>query len=152
MGCITRMTLPTRQEINPYDDLDGRVACKHFFGKGLEEAEALFRENDIYYQSDLMWMGAVAFRFYLPAAARFIQNAGDVSDFVAHFASTLEFRLEYEAQELTPVAPQLIELCDYLLQHWSTFEEGTAAYDDVGVRYMSLRESFSRLAQKEVKL
>jgi hypothetical protein len=151
-GCITRMTLPTRQEINPHDDLDGRVACEHFFGKSLEEAEALFHENDIYYQSDLMWMGAPAFRFYLPAVARFIQHeTGDISDFVAHFAGTLEFRLEYEARELTPVAPQLVELCDYLLEHWSRFEKGTTAYGDVGIRYMSLRESFSRLAQEAAR-
>ncbi len=37
------MTVPTRGEINPYDDLDGRVACDHFHGKNLDEAEALIR-------------------------------------------------------------------------------------------------------------
>ena len=71
------MTLPTRQEINPHDDLDGRVVCKHFFGKSLDEAEALFRENDIYCESDLMWMGAPAFRFYLPAVFQFVHHATD---------------------------------------------------------------------------
>lgn len=132
--------------------MDGRVACEHFYGKNLEEAEALFRESDLYYQSDLLWMGAPAFRFYLPAVARFIQHTTtDISDFVAHFASTLESRLEHEAQELTPVATQLVELCDYIFEHWSRFEEGAAAYGDVGVRYMSLRESFSRLTQETVR-
>ena len=80
------MTLPNRQEINPHDDLDGRVACEHFFGKSLEEAEAMFRASPIYYQSDLMWMGAAAFRFYLPAVVRFVRHeTSDISDFVRAF-------------------------------------------------------------------
>lgn len=149
---LTRMTLPSRQEINPHDDLDGRLACEHFYGKTLEEAEALFRENDIYYQSDLLWMGVPAFRFYLSAVDRFIRHATeDISDFVAHFASTLESRLEQDARELTSVAAQLLELCDYILEHWAKFEIGTATYGDVGVRYMSLRDSFSRLAREAVR-
>lgn len=49
------MTLPTCQEINPHDDLDGRTASDHFLGKTLQQAEALFRESPIYYQSDLLW-------------------------------------------------------------------------------------------------
>jgi hypothetical protein len=57
------MTLPTAKEIDPYGGLDGQVACKNFLGKSLDEAEALFRENSLYYQEGLMWMGPVAFRF-----------------------------------------------------------------------------------------
>ena len=75
-----------------------------------------------------MWMGAPGFRFYLPAAVRFIRNnSGDTSEFVAHFASTLEFRLDHEPNELKAVAVQLVELCDYLIENWSRFEDGTAA-------------------------
>ena len=143
------MTLPTPQEINPYDDLDGRVACEHFLGKSLDEAEALFRENDIYYQSDLMWMGAPAFRFYLPAVFQFVRHqTGDISDFISHFAGTLEFRLEHEAGELTPVASQLAEFCSYIIDHWSRFSEGTEAYGDVRARFEVLRTAFSRLCQE----
>ena len=143
------MTLPSRQEINPYDDLDGRVASEHFFGKSLEEAEAMFRESSIFYQSDLMWMGAQAFCFYLPAVVRFVrQETADISDFVAHFAGTLEFRLEHEPQELAPVATQLAELCGYITEHWSRFEAGSEPYGDVGARYMLLCEGFSRLARE----
>jgi hypothetical protein len=139
------MPLPTRQEICPHDDLDGRVACEHFLGRSLEEAEALFRENSIYYQSDLMWMGAVAFRYYLPAVIQFVRSeaATDDSDFIAHFASTLEFHLE---QELRPVAGQLAELCGYVVEHWSRFESGSEFYDDVRTRYQTLQQTFSRLA------
>ena len=146
------MTLPTRQEINPYDDLDGRVACVHFLGKNLDEVEALFRENDIYYESDLMWMGAPAFRFYLPAVLQFVrQQKGDISDFISHFAGTLEFRLEHEADELRPVASQLSDFCSYIIEHWSRFREGTEAYGDVRARFEALGTAFSRLCQETEK-
>ena len=60
------MQLPTVEEINPIpEDLDGQTAVQNFFGKSLEEAEALFRENSLCYQEDLMFMGASAFRFYV---------------------------------------------------------------------------------------
>jgi hypothetical protein len=36
--------LPTREEINVYDDLDGRTACDHFVGKSLEKAAEMFRK------------------------------------------------------------------------------------------------------------
>lgn len=140
------MTLPTGQEINPHDDLDGRIACQHFLGKSVDDAVALFRDSDIYYQGDLRWMGPVAFRYYLPAAAQYIcENPGDISDFVAHFAGTLEFRLHDEAVELAAVAAQIIELCDYLLKHPERYTEGIPFYGDMAGRYVSLRESFSQL-------
>jgi hypothetical protein len=142
------MAIPTREEINPYDDLDGRVAYENFFGKNLDEALELFRQSPIYYQSDLLWMGIVAFRFYLPAAIRFIKQEtnGEHPDFVAHFASTLESRLENEATQLSPVANQLVDVCDYIIQNWSRFEEGAEAYGDVLARYKILRRAFSQMS------
>jgi hypothetical protein len=146
------MTLPTRQEINPLnDDLDGQAACEHFLGKSLDEAEAMFREKDLYYQEDLMWMGASAFRFYVPAALQYVRRStDDVSEFVSWLASTLEFRLKYDADELTPVASQLAEFCRYVIEHWSRFGEDTEFYGDVPARYETLRAAFSQLNQKAV--
>jgi hypothetical protein len=93
-----------------------------------------------------MWVGAVAFRYYLPAVVQFVRSeaATDDSDFIAHFASTLEFRLEHEPQELQPVAEQLADLCRYIVEHWSLFESGSEFYDDVRTRYQTLQQTFSR--------
>ncbi len=142
------MPLPTRQEISPYDDLDGRVACRNFLGKTLEEAEALFHENSLYYESDLMWMGPLAFRYYLPAVAEFVRSeaATDDSDFIAAFATTLKFRFEYEPEEMRPVAQQLAVLCGYIVEYWSRFESGSEVYGDVRTRYQLLQQTFSNLA------
>jgi hypothetical protein len=117
------MTLPTAKEINPYDDLDGRVACKNFLGKSLDEVEVMFRENSIYYQEGLMWMGPVAFRFYVPALINYIRSevaTGD-SDIINCFGGLLEFRLEHQAAELLPISEQLASVCGYIIQHYSRF-------------------------------
>jgi hypothetical protein len=69
------MQLPTAREINPVPtDLDGKCAERHFLGKTLQQAEALFREASILYQEDLMFMGPIAFRFYVQAAISYIQS------------------------------------------------------------------------------
>ena len=148
------MSLPTREEINPtFDDLDGRVACEHFFGKTLDEAEALFREN-CRYEEDLLWMGPVAFRFYFLAADRFIRSDAATAEvsFIRGIAHTLEHRLECHPQELSPITLQIEELCRYVIEHWLRFAPGPDMYDewarfygDVLVGYQSLHLAFSRL-------
>ena len=139
------MTLPTRQEINVHDSLDERTACEHFLGKSLAEAEALFREASLAYQEDLMFMGASAFRFYVQAAISYIQSesaTGD-SDIISCFASILEHRLEYEAEELRPVADRLASICGYILEHYDRFDLMSEIYGDVRPRFQALRQTFS---------
>ena len=110
------MRTPTQAEINVYDSLDERAACDHFLGKTLDEAEALFAENALYYQEDLMWMGPKAFRFYVFAAIRCIETTQN-PEMVSGLAGVLEFRLEYERQELEPIAEPLLALCRYVSSH-----------------------------------
>jgi len=144
------MTLPTAKEINPYDDLDGRVACKNFLGKGLDEAEALFRENSTHYQEGLMWMGPVAFRFYVPALIRYIQSesaTGD-SDIINCFVGLLEFRLEHEAAELVPIAEQLASVCDFIVQHHDRFDLTPDIYGDLRARIQALQQAFLRQTER----
>lgn len=140
------MTLPTRQDLNVHDSLDERHACKIFFGKSIEEAEALFRENALFYHEDLMWMGPVAFRFYVGGAIRYIHSeaaSGD-SDAVNSFASVLEFRLEHDSAELVPVAEQLAAICGYIVQHYQRFDLTPEIYGDVRARFQALQQTFLR--------
>ena len=140
------MSLPGPQDINIYDSLDERSACKHFLGKNLEEAEALFRENSLYYQEHLMFMGAPAFRFYVTAAISYIQSeaaTGD-SDIISCFAGLLEHRLEFEARELIAVGPQLASVCRYILDHYDRFDLASEHYGDLRPRLLSLEQSFLR--------
>ncbi|MBA4032756.1 MAG: hypothetical protein C0478_17955 [Planctomyces sp.] len=145
LGHYTAMSLPTAREINPVpEDLDGKYAEKHFLGKTLEDAEALFRENSLVYQENLMFMGASAFRYYVQAAISYIQSeaADDDSDIINCFAGLLEHRLEFEAQELVAVAPLLASACRYVLEHYDRFTITPEIYGDLRPRFQALEQTF----------
>jgi hypothetical protein len=145
------MSLPTHEEINVHDSLDERHACKNFLGKTLEQAEAMFRESPLYYQEDLMWMGPVAFRFYVPALINYIQSSaskGD-SDIVNCFAGVLEFRLEYERPDLVPIACELTQACRYIVDHHDFYELTEGISGDLP-RYRHLMQEFISMKDQAV--
>ena len=108
------MPLPTESEINPIpDDLDGQVAVRHFLGKSVQDAVALFADNSLIYQEDLMWMGPKAFCFYLPAVLEHFRQESD-PDLVSFIASVLEFRLEHDAKDIEPSYPTIAAICAHL--------------------------------------
>jgi len=133
------VTLPSQEEINVYNSLDGARASRHFYHKTLEEAEALFRENSLYYQEDLMWMGPKAFRFYLPAAISYLQSdaAADDSDFVSALFIIIEFR---EGEEDFHLALEAINrLIEYVLSDYQKFDVDEDIYGDLFGKYRSLQ-------------
>jgi hypothetical protein len=145
------MNLPTAKEIDPYDSLDGRAACKNFLGKSLDEAEALFRENSLHYQEDLMWMGPVAFRYYIQAAISYIQSEAATNDsaIASCIAMILEFRLEHESADLVPIADQLAFICRYIIEHYERFDLTPEIYGDVRARIQALQQTFLNLSSHD---
>jgi len=139
------MTLPTVKDIN--NSLDEQHACKVFLGKSVEEAEALFRENALAYHEDLMWMGPVAFRFYVDSSIRYIRSeaSSDDSGAINSFAGVLEFRLEHEPIELAPIAEGLLTICDYVIRHYERFGLKAEIYGDVRARFQKLHQAFLRM-------
>lgn len=142
------MTIPTREEINVYDSLDERVSCERFLGKNLDEAEALFRENAARFQENLYWMGPVAFRYYVIALVNYIQSpfAEGNSSAVSYFELVLEYRLEYSAVEMVPIAGQLAAICDYIIENYDRFHVPRSIYGDFRPRYVALRDAYTQLA------
>lgn len=125
--------------MNIYDSLDERMACEHFLGKDLAQAEAMFRENPLCYQEDLMWMGPVAFRYYLPAFVCYLRSEysrGD-SDAINCFHGVIRFWLDHYRAEVVPIFDLLAQACHFVLSDYDKFEV-TNAYGD-------LREQFERL-------
>jgi hypothetical protein len=141
------MSLPSRQDINVHDSLDERSACEHFLGKTLEQAEALFRANSLYYQEDLRWMGPRAFCFYIDAAIRYVQSeaASTDTDIILSLGSILEFRLEKQSNDILPVADKLRAFCDYIVQHHERFQLAAEYYGDFRPRFQALSIGFSKL-------
>jgi hypothetical protein len=132
--------LPTAEEINVFDTLDERHAVEVFLGKDLEQAEALFRENFLYYQEDLMFMGPKAFAFYVPAAIRYLLSAdssGD-SDAANTFCGVIESRLDHEPDAISPVGPLIREGIVGMLGDFDRYGCDEALYGDLAARYSDL--------------
>ena len=113
--------LPTERDINRDDCLDGRVARDHFLGKTVEEAELLFRENSFYYQEDLLFMGPVAFRYYLPAVVAYLRSDHSADDdlIVSGLYGLIESRLDHEGRSI--VTDHVHELVDYVIANFDKF-------------------------------
>jgi hypothetical protein len=137
--------LPTANEINPTgDSLDGKHAERMFLGKTLEEAEGLFRENSLFYQEDLMFMGPMGFRYYVFAAINYLRSGaseGD-SDMASSFAGLLEQRVKFELKELSPIAGDLASICRYMVDNYGKFKVAAHIYGDVRSRYAALEQIF----------
>lgn len=139
------MRLPTANEINPTgDSLDGKHAERMFLGKTLEEAEALFRENSLFYQEDLMFMGPIGFRYYVFAAMNYLRSgaAEADSDMASCFAGLLEYRIQFELKELSAIAGDLASICRYMVDNYAKFEVAAHIYGDVRSRYAALEQVF----------
>ena len=134
------MRLPTADEINVYGTLDEACAVEHFLGKTLEEAEALFRENSLYYLEDLMWMGPRAFCFYVRAAINDLTSSAGTGDYdgVSSFLTAVEFRLSDEGDDITASLPDLRAAVRYILDHWASFDIDPAIYGDLREQYAAL--------------
>jgi hypothetical protein len=93
-----------------------------------------------------MFMGAVAFRFYVHAAVSYIQSEAviDDPDIINCFARILDHRLEFEAAELVAVAPQLASVCRYILEHYERFALTPGIYGDLRPRFQALEQAFLR--------
>jgi hypothetical protein len=82
-------------KLRHYSKVKGqRQYSDKLLGKNLEEARSLFRENFLVYQEDLLFMGPIAFRYYVRAAIDFLlsDEAGHESDAVNTFCFLIEFR------------------------------------------------------------
>ena len=131
------MQLPTEQEINPVaENLDGQWAVRNFLGKSLDAAEAMFREELDFHGEDLMFMGPVAFRYYIPAACRFLRSQLPDADppMIFDFAGVLQHRLEFDPNEMTSVAVELADLCAEILARFTRFDEFDELMRDLRTR------------------
>jgi hypothetical protein len=130
--------LPSAEEINVFDSLDERSAVEHFLGKDLEQAEALFRED--HYWEDLMWMGPIAFRFYVSAAINYLLSDEAENDAYAasSFCSLIGFRLDHKPADVVPVGPVIREGIIGVLKDFDRYGPDIAIFGDVAGRYRAL--------------
>ena len=67
--------LPTGVDFDPWDGcLDAQCALKNFGGMSLDQAYELFMSCPEIHQEDFMFMGWVAFAYYLPVIDRYLRE------------------------------------------------------------------------------
>lgn len=143
--------IPSREDINVFDSLDERSACENFLGKNLAEAEDLFNENFLTYQEDLMFMGPRAFRYYVQAAIRFITSNADGND-ISFFLMVIRHRLEFERDEVKPVARIISDACGHVIENWPAFAEEAEAYGDILEGVIRLQSELEQLVDAQNKV
>lgn len=140
------MKLPTRQDINIFNSLDEETAIKHYYNKTLKEIEDLYHEYSLTYCQDLMWMGPVAFNFYLQAVINYLQSdhaTGD-SDVVNCLASVIEYR-QNEQEFLTSVNG-VNKIISYIIDNYEKFNIDKIIYEDMLLKYKKL---YNKLRSKK---
>ena len=90
--------LPSMDDIKFYGMPEEEYAIKHFYGKNIEEASALFFESSMTYQEDLLYMGPNAFFYYINSIKPYILSAEGWDDdcFVMCVLGIFENRLKHE--------------------------------------------------------
>lgn len=147
----SEQAIPGEHDINVHDSLDERWACKNFLGRSLEEAEALFRENFPYYNEDLMWMGPVAFCFYVQAAVSFLEKEKEDCDpeNLHCLAATLSIHQVQHPLELTAFAPLLRDFCRSVLGRLDQYDTSSAYYFGLKEYYQCLEQFFTERANPQ---
>jgi hypothetical protein len=141
--------LPTAEEINPDGDpYDGALAVKHFLGKSLSDAEALFCDHqyNLQYFENLWFMGPKAFCYYVPAAIACLKSPSEFGHSVGYFGAIVSEHLKNEREELRTAIPALREAVQYILEHWDEWDEfdiGDAVYSDPKEMFTQLLKELS---------
>ena len=140
------MKLPTKDEINVFNSPDENTALKHFYNKTLQEIELSFRDYGLDYCQDLMWMGPVAFNFYLQAVIQYLESkySADDSDFVNCLYSVIKYR--WDEAEFSSAFKPVGKAMDYIIDNYNKFEIDESIYGDLLSNYQNLqRELKDRL-------
>lgn len=140
---MSLMGIPTAKDINVYDSLDEVAAVKNFLGKTRSEAAKLFGEHSTRYQEDLMWMGFVAFNFYIDSVDDYLisEVSRDDGDFIHALAGVFEFRLRHDKGGLD--LAKMAKVVDRVVENFDKFDLDYEVFGDLRRRYFALRDRLS---------
>jgi hypothetical protein len=110
--------------------LDIPIAYEHFFGKSLDEAFALFVDNALYYEEDVMFMPTACFRFYINAYMSYIlshSSSGD-SDGASCFFGLVECRIKDILSSDSALTARISEVLTRLRDNQALYDADEAIY------------------------
>ena len=133
--------LPSREEFATRFRIDEQSTVEAFYGKTLEEVQALFAGNFLWYSDELSILPMKPFNFYVVAATNYLrspESAGD-PDSVNGFCHMLEHRLNHPKLGLPVEAlPNIRSTITAILNDFSRYDADVTIYGDLIGRYRIL--------------
>lgn len=107
--------LPIESDFIVYGDLDEINECQNFLGKTKLEAKEILISDFLRYQEDFMFMGPVAFNFYIDCLIDALKKDFSVDNALA-FCRLCAYRLgDKLLDQLKPSVPLVVESLDWLI-------------------------------------
>ncbi|MBX3356721.1 MAG: hypothetical protein KF724_13585 [Phycisphaeraceae bacterium] len=126
-----------------YGDLDEQRACRHLLRKSIQEAAGMLEDNFLRYQEDYMWMGPVAFCYYVDAMIGYITTTGDAEE-LRIYHSICEFRLnDLGVRQMRPCAARVATSLDLIACRLDTLDT------ELALRMRRTSHSYRELADGE---
>jgi len=142
--------LPKHDDFVTHGCLDDESAFRKFGGKSVEQVRDLLEDNYLYYQEPFMWMGAVAFCFYIDAMLGYIKSQTFdrklpdfefIVDEARMFISICEFRIDNNDKSgMAPCADKIAAVLEWLTVQLSELDE------DLASRAVRMRDAYFTLA------
>ena len=138
-------------------------AARSYVGKTDEETFEMLMAagGGMEYVHDLLWVGPVAFRYYIRPLMRYVITLGLVHnpkdgetcdpDFVSAMAGLLETWLERHPAELVGCAGEIETFCQAVFSDFPRFDTDPEIYVGLEEKYQSLAHAFHRLLQTDPK-
>jgi hypothetical protein len=139
-------TIPTLEDWHsePWD-LDIPYAFKHFNGKTIEESVALFEDNALCYQEDLMFMPSRVFGYYLRAYLAYLlsQASANDSDGASCFIGLIEHKLQCKPVDIQPLWSEIRPVLERLATNQPFYDANPEIYGSFQQRAGALFSAFS---------
>ncbi|MEM8496062.1 MAG: hypothetical protein AAF663_11830 [Planctomycetota bacterium] len=134
----SELPIPSANDIGSASCLDEASALRNFLGKSHDQAVALFQDNFLYYQEDLMWMRPAGFGFYIYAAVEYLvsADADDDSDAANTFVALIEWWLDEDPEAIAPVRGLLRDACLEVISEFPRFNAEPDIYGNLKNRYI----------------
>jgi len=121
------LEIPSEEDWGDYkSDLDAREAHKHFFGKSNEQVVKIYREDISMRATDLRFMPAKPFRYYMIGFKDFASNKSldefSRGEAASCFFRIIEYKLEHAPFDIIPIMDKLIPLIDDVAKNQASYD------------------------------
>jgi hypothetical protein len=139
------MDIPTEADWGDWNaDLDQQAAHSVFAGKSAADVGPLFQENVIERTSEMRFMPALPFMYYMLAFRDYVLSGAarqsDAADAADSFMDLVEYRLSNDRDSIVPIVPDLLDAVDFIAANQAQYDASASIYGDFAIRRQRIRD------------